>query len=45
MSYSISTRTNILQNQEDFILPENQSLIFKRGLFIKTLNPIQEDPT
>ena len=45
MSYSTSTRTNISQNQEEYILPENQPLIFKRGLFIKTLDPIQEDPT
>lgn len=45
MSYTTSTRTNLLQNQENFTLSENQPLIFKRGLFIKTLDPIQEDPT
>ncbi len=45
MSYSTSIRTNILQNQEDFKLFNNQPLIFKRGLFIKELNPIEQDPT
>ncbi|KAH6700620.1 hypothetical protein BKA61DRAFT_661685 [Leptodontidium sp. MPI-SDFR-AT-0119] len=45
MSYSTTTRTNITQNQEDFKLSDNQPLIFKRGLFIKELDPIQQDPT
>lgn len=45
MSYTTTTRTNLLQNQENYTLPENQPLIFKRGLFKKTLDPIQEDPT
>jgi hypothetical protein len=45
MSFTTSTRTNLLQNQESYKLPENQPLIFKRGLFIKELDPIKEDPT
>ena len=45
MSYTTSTRINLLQNQESYSLPENQPLIFKRGLFTKELDPIQEDPT
>jgi hypothetical protein len=45
MAYTTSTRTNILQNQIDFKLPENQPIIFKRGYFIKTLDPPQEDST
>lgn len=45
MSYTTSERTNILQNQEDFKLLDNQPLIFKRGYFIKELDPIQEDRT
>ena len=45
MSYSTNTQTNITQNQEDFKLSNNQPLIFKRGLFIKELDPIQQDPT
>jgi hypothetical protein len=45
MSYSTTARTNIIQNQEDFKLSDNQPLIFKRGLFIKELDPIQQDPT
>ena len=45
MSYSTTTRTNITQNQEDFKLSNNQPLIFKRRLFIKELDPIQQDPT
>ena len=45
MSYFTTTRTNITQNQEDFKLSNNQPLIFKRGLFIKELDPIQQDPT
>lgn len=45
MSYSTSTRLNILQNREDFELSLNQSLIFKKGLFIKILEPIKEDST
>ncbi|PVH68542.1 hypothetical protein DL98DRAFT_578774 [Cadophora sp. DSE1049] len=45
MSYSTTTRTNIIQNQEDFKLSNNEPLIFKRGLFIKELDPIQQDPT
>jgi hypothetical protein len=45
MAYTTSERTNILQNQEDYILPLNQPIIFNRKLFTKTLDPIQEDPT
>ena len=45
MSYSTSECTNLFQNQEDFELSNNQPLIFKRGYFIKELDPIQEDPT
>ena len=44
MAYITSNRTNQFQNQIDFILPEKQPLIFKKGLFIKTLDPPQEDP-
>ena len=40
MSYTTSTRINLLQNQESYSLPENQPLIFKRGLFTKELDPI-----
>jgi hypothetical protein len=45
MSYTTNTRINIAQNQEDFKLSDNQPLIFKRGLFIKELDPIQQDLT
>jgi hypothetical protein len=39
MSYTTTTRTNLLQNQIDFQLSENQPIIFKRGYFIKELDP------
>ena len=44
MSYLTTQNTNIAQNQEDFQLPK-QPPIFLKGLFTKTLDPIQADPT
>jgi hypothetical protein len=38
MSYTTSTRTNQLQNSDDFKLSENQPNIFKKEYFIKELN-------
>jgi hypothetical protein len=43
MSYTTSTRTNQLQNSDDFKLSENQPNIFKKGYFIKELDKPQED--
>ena len=45
MSYSTTQRTNLVQNSPDYKLPDNQAPIFRKGLFIKTLDPIQPDPT
>jgi hypothetical protein len=46
MSYITDICTNLAQNQLNFQLPsiENKLIIFKRGYFIKELNPIQENP-
>ena len=43
MAYITFICINILQNQIDFKLPKNQLNIFKRGYFIKELNPLQKD--
>jgi len=45
MSYTTTKRTNLVQNSPNFRLPENLPPIFKKGLFTKTLDPIQPDPT
>jgi hypothetical protein len=45
MAYNTSTRTNIYQNREDFELSSlDQPNIFKKGYFIKTLDPPQNNP-
>ncbi len=46
MSYTTNIRTNLAQNQPNFQLPsiEEEPIIFKRGYFIKELDPIQENP-
>ena len=46
MAYTTDIRTNLAQNQPNFQLPaiENEPIIFKRGYFIKELDPIQENP-
>ena len=46
MSYITDICTNLAQNQLNFQLPtiKNKLIIFKRGYFIKELNPIQENP-
>ena len=46
MAYTTDIRTNLAQNQLNFQLPsiENEPIIFKRGYFIKELDPIQENP-
>ena len=46
MSYTTDIRTNLAQIQLNFQLPsiENEPIIFKRGYFIKELDPIQENP-
>jgi len=46
MAYITDIRTNLAQNQPNFQLPplEEEPNIFKRGYFIKELDPIQEDP-
>ena len=46
MSYTTDIRTNLAQNQPDFQLPpiKQEPIIFKRGYFIKELDPIQENP-
>ena len=46
MSYTTDICTNLAQNQPTFKLPplEQEPIIFKRGYFIKELDPIQEDP-
>ena len=40
------SKLNIIQNDPKFELEsiENQSLIFRKKLFIKTLDPIKENP-
>ena len=43
MSYNTTIKTNRFQNQKDFELPLKQLAIFIKGLFIKTLDPPQED--
>ena len=47
MSYTTDIRTNLAQNQPNFQLPpiEQEPIIFKRGYFIKELDPIQENPS
>jgi hypothetical protein len=45
MSYTTSIRTNLLQNQSDFEIDlKTQSIIFRKGYFIKKLDPIQDNP-
>ncbi len=44
MSYSTSTRVNLLQNKLDFELDlSNLLIIFQRGLFTKVLNPLNSN--
>jgi hypothetical protein len=42
MAYTTDIRTNLAQNQPNFQLPpiEEEPIIFKRGYFIKELDPI-----
>ncbi len=42
MSYITDIRTNLAQNQPNFKLPslKEEPIIFKRGYFIKELDPI-----
>ena len=43
MAYTTFTRTNRMQNDENFKLPENQPYIFEKGYFTKELDFIQKD--
>ena len=45
MAFITSEKTNLFQNEPNFILSENQPIIFKRGYFTKVLDPSQEDKT
>jgi hypothetical protein len=42
MAYTTDIRTNLAQNQPNFQLPpiKDKPIIFKRGYFIKELDPI-----
>ena len=43
--YTTSEKTNIFQNSQDYILPLSKSNLFRKGYFIKILNPPNTDIT